>query len=224
MTSSIELSQVADGIVTMTLNRPEKKNALSIALRDEASDALDRLAGDPDVRVLVITGAGTVFSAGFDLGEFAEQDPAHVARLWASSDRFHHGVLRFPLPVIAAVNGPAMAGGFDLAVLADIRVAAQSARFAHPEQRWASVVYRPLRELVGGAVARDLALTGRSVGADEALRLGLVSRVVPDGQLTGAVAEIAASIAAAPREVLMSTKAKIIAAADIGADVPTLGL
>ena len=142
-----------DGVVTVTLNRPEKKNALSIALRDELSDAFDALASDDAVRVVVITGAGSVFSAGFDLGEFADPDPEHQRRLWDSSDRFHHTVLRFPLPVVAAVNGPALAGGFDLAVLCDLRVAADTAYFAHVEHTFGDVVYRPLRDLVGGSVA-----------------------------------------------------------------------
>jgi len=214
----------ADGVAVLTLDRPARKNALSIALRDEFSDALESLAADVDCRAVVITGAGNTFSAGFDLGEFAVEDPAHVARLWASSDRFHHGVLRFPLPTIAAVNGAAIAGGFDLAVLADIRVAAASAWFSHPEQRWSDVVYRPLRELVGGGTARYLALTGRRVDADEALKLGLVSAVVPDDLLMHHAIEMATEIAAAPREVLVRMKAKIITATDIPPDERTLAL
>src|SRR5262245_65499957 len=122
------------GIATITLARPEKKNALSIALRDEVSDAIDTLGRDDSVKAVVITGAGNVFSAGFDLKEFRDLgDPEHARRLWASSDRFHHTVLTCPVPTIAAVNGPALAGGFDLAILCDLRVAATTASFAHPE-------------------------------------------------------------------------------------------
>jgi enoyl-CoA hydratase len=222
--TSISLSGPSDGVVWLVLDRPEKKNALSIALRDEVSDALDALATDDAVKVLVVTGAGTVFSAGFDLSEFADRSPAHQQRLWASSDRFHHAVLRFPLPVIAAVNGPALAGGFDLAVLADLRLASDDARFAHPEHTWADVVYRPLRELVGAAVARELVLTGRSVDAAEALRIGLVNRVVPAAELRPAADELAATIAGAPREVLVRSKAKFLAAADISPALGTLEL
>jgi enoyl-CoA hydratase len=220
----MSLSGPVDGVAWLTLDRPEKKNALSIALRDEMSDALDGLAADEALRVLVITGAGNMFSAGFDLSEFGDQSPAHQERLWASSDRFHHTVLRFPLPVIAAVNGPALAGGFDLAVLADLRLAAEEARFAHPEQVWADVVYRPLRELVGAALARELVLTGRNVEAAEALRIGLVNQVVPGAELRRAVDEVAARIAAAPRAVLMRSKAKFLAAADIDPGLATLDL
>ena len=120
-------------IATLTLCRPDKKNALSIALRDEVSDALDELAARPETSIVILTGDGDVFCAGFDLGEFGDSSPEHQQRLWASSDRFHHTVMRFPLPTIAAVNGAALAGGFDLACMCDIRVAASNARFAHPE-------------------------------------------------------------------------------------------
>jgi enoyl-CoA hydratase len=220
----IDVSEPADGVVTLTLDRPERKNALSIALRDQVSDALDRLAGDERVRVVVLTGAGSAFSAGFDLGEFQDADPEHQRRLWASSDRFHHTVLRFPLPLIAAVNGPALAGGFDLAVLADIRIASEAAWFSHPEHEWADVVYRPLRDLVGGSVARDLVLTGRRIDAAEALALGLVSRVARADELEAVVAATVAAVAAAPRDVLQRTKAKIVAAAGISEDLTTLEL
>jgi enoyl-CoA hydratase len=207
------------------LNRPDKKNALSIALRDTISDALDALAADDGVRCVVLTGAGDVFCAGFDLKEFAVDDAAFQSQLWASSDRFHATVLRFPLPVIAALNGPALAGGFDLAVMCDIRLAADTVRFAHPEQKWSDVVFSPLHDLVGGAVARDLCLTGRTVEADEALRLGLVSRVVPAGELAGVVREWVAAIVDAPRANLLRTKAKALRRAGLdGAGGPTLDL
>jgi enoyl-CoA hydratase/carnithine racemase len=222
-----DLAGVGDnvaGVVRVTLNRPEKKNALSIALRDEISGALDALAADDAVRVVVITGAGSVFSAGFDLGEFADPEPEHQRRLWDSSDRFHHTVLRFPLPIVAAVNGPALAGGFDLAVLCDLRVAADIAYFAHVEHTFGDVVYRPLRDLVGGSVARDLALTGRRIDAGEALAVGLVNRIAPAAELPAVAAAVAAEIALAPRDVLIRTKAKIIAAADIAPTLRTLEL
>ena len=200
-----------DGVVTLTLDRPAKRNALSIELRDVISDTLDRLAGEEAVKVVVMTGAGDVFSAGFDLTEFRVEDADFQQRLWASSDRFHRTCLTFPLPMVAAVNGPALAGGFDLAVMCDLRVASETARFAHPEQAWSDVVYSPLHDLVGGAVARDLCFTGRSVSATEALGLGLVSEVVPTAALPSAAGQLAAAIAGAPRPSLTRTKAKAIA-------------
>jgi enoyl-CoA hydratase len=209
-------------VATLTLCRPDKKNALSIALRDEVSDALDELAARTETHVVIVTGEGDVFCAGFDLGEFGDVSPEHQQRLWASSDRFHHTVMRFPLPTIAAVNGPALAGGFDLACLCDIRIAAANARFAHPEQRWTTVLYRILRDLVGGATARDIVLTGRSVDAAEALRVELVVDVVPPEQLMESARARAATIAAAPRRELMRTKAKMVAGIGIPPDTPTL--
>jgi enoyl-CoA hydratase len=197
---------------------------LSIALRDEMSEHLDSLAVDDDVKVVVVTGAGDAFSAGFDLQEFASDDPAIRDALWPSSDRYHRTVLRFPLPTVAAVNGAAIAGGFDLAVLCDLRVAATSAWFAHPERTFGDVVYAPLHDLVGGAVARDLCFTGRRVDAEEARRLGLVSRVVPDDELAGTARAVAREIAAGPREVLLRTKAKALARTGIDPDAPTLSL
>jgi enoyl-CoA hydratase len=207
----IQVANEARGIATITLARPEKKNALSIALRDEVSDALAALARDTAIKAIVITGAGDFFSAGFDLKEFRDLgDPEHARRLWDSSDRFHHALLACPLPTIAAVNGPALAGGFDLAILCDIRIATTTASFAHPEVAFGDVVYGPLHELVGGAVARELALTGRSIGAAEALSLHLVSAVVPPQDLHAEVERWTAQVLQAPRELLLRTKQKII--------------
>ena len=210
-----KLERPADAVALLVLDRPEKKNALSIALRDEISDALDELAADDAVRCVVVTGAGDVFSAGFDLKEFdqAFADESFADQLWASSDRFHATVLQFPLPLLAAVNGPALAGGFDLAVMCDVRLAAPTARFAHPERTFGQVVYGPLHDLVGGSVARDLCLTGREIDAAEAHRVGLVSAVVDD--VVAETLAVAERTALAPREMLMSTKAKALARARI---------
>jgi enoyl-CoA hydratase/carnithine racemase len=204
------------GLAVVTLQRPERRNALSIALRDEMSDALDALADDEALRVVVVTGAGAVFSAGFDLDEFGRLgEPEFAAGLWASSDRWHRMVLEFPLPLVAAVNGAAYGGGFDLAVMCDLRIASTSARFAHPEHSFSQVVYAPLHDLVGGAVARDLALTGRVVDAEEARAIGLVTRVVADDELLDDAVAVAREIARAPRAVLLAMKRKIARRAGI---------
>jgi enoyl-CoA hydratase len=208
--------QCEDGVRVLTLNRPERKNALSIELRDEMSDVLDAMGQDDSAKVVVITGAGDTFSAGFDLKEFDDlDDEAHARRLWASSDRWHRTLIEFPLPIVAAVNGPALAGGFDLAVMCDIRVAAATARFAHPEQAFSDVVYGPLQDLVGGAVARDLCLTGRSVDAEEALALRLVTRIVGPLELEREALATASQISRAPRNILVRTKAKAIRRAGV---------
>jgi len=218
MDDPVVVERPETGIVRVILNRPGRKNALSTALRDRVSDALDTIAADETVKVIILTGAGNSFSAGFDLNEFAEasRDEPFKARLWASSDRYHLTLLHFPLPVIAAVNGPALGGGFDTAVLCDIRLAGHSARFGHPEAAFGDVVYGPLHDLVGGSVARDLCLTGRLIDAGEALRLDLVAAVVEDETLAEAALRMAAGIARAPRPVLMRSKAKFIARAAVG--------
>jgi enoyl-CoA hydratase/carnithine racemase len=127
-----------------------------------------------------------------------------------------------PIPTIAAVNGAALAGGFDLAVMCDVRLAAPEARFAHPERTFGPVVYGPLHDLVGGSVARDLCLTGRELAADEALAVGLVSAVV-EGVVDEALA-VAERTAQASRELLAGTKAKILRRAGIDPSSGTLDL
>jgi enoyl-CoA hydratase len=209
----ITLDGPTEAVARLTLDRAEKKNALSIQLRDEMSDALDALAIDEAVKAVVVTGAGDVFSAGFDLEEF--EQPELSAELWKSSDRWHVTLLRFPLPLVAAVNGPALAGGFDLAVMCDIRVAAETARFAHPEITFGDVVFGPLHDLVGGAVARDLCFTGRVVEAAEAKELGLVSSVVTSTDLVAEATRFTDHIVRAPRDVLLRTKAKAIRRAGV---------
>jgi len=210
----------------VTLNRPERKNALSIALRDAISDTLDELFCDETLKVVVVTGAGDAFCSGFDLAEFdrAVTDQAYSRTLWDSSDRYHRTLAHFPLPTIAAVNGPAIAGGFDLAVLCDLRVAASTARFAHPERTFGDVVYAPLHDLVGGAVARELTLGGRELSAAEALEVHLVAQVVAPDRLDAAVGTLVERVCAAPREVLCRTKAKALRAAGLDPSLPTLEL
>ncbi|HEY5888041.1 MAG TPA: enoyl-CoA hydratase/isomerase family protein, partial [Acidimicrobiales bacterium] len=182
MSAFLRTERPADGVVVVTLDRPDRRNALSTALRQEGNALLAELADDASIRALVVTGAGPAFCAGFDLGEFgpALEDPALAEALWASSDEWHQRWFTFPVPTIAAVNGPALAGGFDLAVLCDLRVAGPTATFAHPEVRFGDVVYGPLHDLVGGAVARELCFTARTIDAQEAHRLGVVGQVVDD--------------------------------------------
>jgi enoyl-CoA hydratase/carnithine racemase len=223
MSGELLITERDNGVVVLQLNRPTARNALSISLRDQISDGIDLLVARADVRALVITGVGQTFCSGFDLKEFtaAANDPGLTARLWASSDRFHHTVLRCAVPVICALNGPALAGGFDLATLCDLRVAQDGVWFARPEIDWALPLYLPLRDLVGGAIARELCFTNRRVELEEALRIGLVTSVAEDA-LTEAL-ELADQIAARPPEAVRATKAKIVAAAGISAR-PTLAL
>ena len=201
----LKVEIAGDGIATLTLNRPDKRNALSIALRDAVTDTLASWIEDSSVRVVILTGAPPAFSAGFDLGEFGDASLARTIR--HSSVRYHHAVWSFPKPTIAAVNGPALGGGFDLATLCDLRLASTSAVFGHPEIKFgAPPLFTPLRWQVGDGIARDLLLTGRRFDAEEALRIGLVSRVIEPDRLLDEAAEVARQIAEAPQRTLQATK------------------
>lgn len=202
------LLEKRDRVALLTLNRPDKRNALSIALRDEIDRCLQELAADDSVSVVVITGAGPVFCAGFDTSEFT---PENMRAVEDSSNRYHRRLAEFEKPLVAAVNGPAMGGGLDLAVLCDVRLAAEGATFAHPEIRFgAPVLFGPLREIIGGGLARELCLTARRIDAQEALRIGLVSKVVPADRLLEEAFGVANEIAQAPLPALKATKRMII--------------
>lgn len=206
------LSVEKDGpLAVVTLNRPEKRNALSIALRYEMDAGLKELEEDDEISVVIITGRGPAFCAGFDLTEMRFEDPEHAKRFTESSDVYHQRLMHFKKPLIAAINGPALAGGLDLAVLCDIRIAAEGASFAHPEIKFGSpVLFTALRDIIGGGLARELCFTGRRIDSAEALRIGLVNLVVSAEQLLEESKRVAQTIAEAPRSGLEATKAMII--------------
>ena len=202
-----------DAIAVITLNRPEKRNALNATLRDEIRAALEELEADDAVSVAIITGAGPVFCAGFDTSEFAGTPPAEIFA-GESSVRYHHRLQHFGKPLVAAINGPALGGGFDIAVLCDVRIAAEGAAFGHPEIKFgAPTLFGPLAAIIGGGIARDLCLSGRRIDAQEALRIGLVSKVVAADQLLDEARAVARTIAEAPAATLRSVKAAILEAA-----------
>jgi len=203
-------TQIADdGVATLTLARPERRNALSIKLRNEITQQLDNWATDPTVRVVVLTGAGSTFCAGFDLDEFAQADLAPSIK--DSSHRYHLAVWHFPKPLVAAVNGPAVAGGMDLCLLCDFRIASDNAIFGHPEIKFgAPPLFTPLQWIVGAGVARDLCLTGRRIDANEAMRVGLVNRVTGPARLLDEATAMARTIIEAPQVALECTKRYLI--------------
>jgi enoyl-CoA hydratase/carnithine racemase len=161
----------------VTLNRPEKRNALSIELRLLLAETLERLAQDRAVTAIGLTGAGTAFCAGMDVTQFGG-DADHKRELVESSIRSFRAVAECPKPTVALVNGPALAGGFALALLCDLRIAAPEATFGFPELgRAIPPAYAAAASALTPAVARDLCLTGRVINAQEALALGVVSRI-----------------------------------------------
>jgi enoyl-CoA hydratase len=189
----------------LTLSRAPKRNALSIAMREAIRQTLTAWGDDPAVRVVVLTGAGPAFCAGFDLTEFGR--PELSRRIRHNSSAYHRAVWSFPKPLVAAVNGPASGGGFDLAVLCDMRIASGAATFAHPEVKFGGPpLFTPLRWIVGDGTARDLCLTGRQIDAAEAHRVGLVSRLAEPGALMEEAVGVARQIAEAPQRCLETTK------------------
>lgn len=202
---TIKVAQREDGIGIITLNRPKKRNALSIQMRQEISSCLNRWLSDDKVGAVVITGAGEAFCSGFDLDELRQQELFY--QILESSSRYHHDLWSFPKPVIAAVNGPATGGGFDLATLCDIRICSEDAFFGHPEVKFgAPPLFTPLRWIIGDGPARDLCLTGRRIDAREAYRIGLVSSVEGKDILPKRALQLAATILEAPRDTLRYLK------------------
>ncbi len=170
-----------DGVSTITLNRPNKRNALSTALRQEIVIALEGMEKDDDIKAVVLTGAGPGFCAGFDLTEFQTGD---MNDIFAQANVYHYKVYNFKKPIVAAVNGPALAGGMDLAIMCDFRIAVESAIFGQPQVKMGvPAAYDLVRTVLPEGVAREICLTGRRMLPDEALRLGLVNKIVPGDQL-----------------------------------------
>ncbi len=194
---SIEVEVAEPGVGIVRLARPTKLNAISVAMRREISACLDAWRDDARVGAVVVTGSGRAFSAGFDLEEF--RDEGRHAEILATSSRYHRDVWNFPKPTIAAVNGLAAGGGFDLATLCDLRIAAEGAWFSHPELgHGAPPLLTPLRWIVGDGVALDLCLTRRRMDAREAAQVRLVSRVCAPEELPAAALELARTVLAAP--------------------------
>lgn len=204
-------SLTLDGAVArLTLERPEALNALNRHVASALETALARLAKSREVSVVIVAGSGRAFCAGNDIAEMPRLTPAAATALSRRWQRIMDRFARLPQVTIAAVHGYALGGGCMLAAAQDIRIAETSARFGLPE---VTLGFNPsygiarLLDVMGGGPARDLLLTGRTIDAAEALRMGLVTRVVPDGELDAAAAELAAAIARHPRGGLAATKA-----------------
>jgi E-phenylitaconyl-CoA hydratase len=206
---SIELEVGSDGIATLTLNRPEKLNAMDTGAYAEVTAAFERIEADEAIRLGIITGAGErAFSAGADLREMhGEEEGSEPWRSWRP-DRWDFGI-RTSKPMIAAVHGYTLAGGLELALTCDIRVAAEDAVFGAPEVKWNLLHgFGALRlpAIVGLSNAMRMLLTGETIDAAEAHRIGLVSDVVPRRELMPRAREIAAKILDNADEAVRMTK------------------
>ena len=229
MSDSFFQTEVVGHVGWVTLDRPEKLNALGLPFWEGGmADAVAALEADPAVRVIVVRGAGRAFTAGLDLQGVAPQimpsgdgvDGARKAELHRMIRRWQASVSsveRCRVPTIAAIHGPCIGGGIDLATACDMRICSADAKFSVREVRIGIVAdmgtLQRLPGIVGQGVARELALTGRDFGAEEALRIGLVNRVLPDPEaLFAAAATLAEEVGALPPLAVQGTKAVMVQA------------
>jgi 2-(1,2-epoxy-1,2-dihydrophenyl)acetyl-CoA isomerase len=202
------------GVVTVTLSRPEKLNALAGHMRRDLSEALERAGSDANVRVVVITGEGRAFCAGGDVAVMNElmekENGEEFARLLGAGRRVVTAIRGMTKPVLAAINGPATGAGFNLALACDLRIATESSKFSqsfarvglHPD--WGGTFFLP--QIVPPNIACELFFLGDLISAEQALRWGLLNRVVPDAELEAETKKLAQRLAAAPTETVAAVK------------------
>ncbi len=210
---------VTDGIATVTFNRPKALNALNHALLEELAHALDRVAGDEEIRALVLTGAGEkAFVAGADISELAKCDALSGKRFAAKGQAIIGRLQSLAIPVIAAVNGFALGGGSEIALACDFIYASENARFGLPEITLGLIPgfggTQRLPRVVGPAMARELIYTGRMITAEEALQAGMVNKVCAPDALMETAMETARTIAAKGKVALRAAKEAINAGLD----------
>ena len=224
MTYECLLYEVKDGIATLTLNRPDRLNALGGTLRQDLFDAVTRAGADPEVRVMVVTGAGKGFCSGGDVKAMGEAKAGQrerplIEKIAPGRDRTLLAMREAPQPIIAAVNGAAAGAGMNLALGCDIRIASTAARFTqafvkrglHPD--WGGTYFLP--RVVGMAKACEMIFTGEVIDAAEALRLGIVSRMVAPEELMPTAYDLARRIAAGPPVAIRLAKRSLYANEDL---------
>lgn len=204
--------EVADGVGTIRLDRP-KMNAINTALRIELQQAAEQATERSDVRAVVLYGGERVFAAGADIKEMSDLAYADMVAWGTGLQDAFKIVARLPKPVVAAVNGYALGGGFELALTADFRVLGERAKVGVPEIQLGVIPgaggTQRLTRLVGPAKAKGMVFTGRHVGAEEALALGIADRVVPDADVYQTAFELAATYAQGPAVALRAAKQAI---------------
>lgn len=220
MTYTTILLEKNDGVATLVLNRPDRLNAINQTMLREIDRALDEVEADPDIRAVVVTGAGSAFSSGFDLKEQMEKRPSGVAQWRTLLRNDFDPVIRFwrlSKPTIAAVNGHCLAGACELALACDITVASEKAVFGEPELKFgAGIVVMILPWIVGPKIAKEIILTGEDrITADRALQIGMVNRVVSADRLLEEARRTARHIAAIDPNLVRQTKRAINRAFEI---------
>jgi len=201
-------------VATLTLSRPERTNALNGAMLGEISDTITAAESDPEVRAIIVTGAGTAFSSGFDLKEQMERRPRGMAEWQPILRKDFETVMRFwhcPKPTIASVRGACLAGAFELMLACDATIASETAFFGEPELKFgAGIVVMLLPWLTGPKIAKEIIFSGEDrILVQRALALGLVNKIVPDSELEEASLTFAQHLAAIDPEVMRQTKRAI---------------
>jgi enoyl-CoA hydratase len=214
------LLEKKEGIGYLTLNRPEVRNAFNQEMIDELRSALRNIDKDEEIRVLIITGAGKAFQAGADIAELSVMTPMDILRWNEGIVRINATLEKLRQPVIAAINGPAMGGGLELAISCTLRVIAESAKMALPEVKLGIIPgtggTQRLPRLIGKGRAAELLFTGDIIHAEDALKIGLVNKIAPDNKCVEVAEELARRIMAnAPIAVEMAKDAL-----EIGKDLP----
>jgi enoyl-CoA hydratase len=216
MPDLIEISR-EDRVALIRLNRPDQLNALNLALAGELVEAVEALAADRAVGAVVVTGSQRAFAAGADIAEMADKTAEEMVErdFFAIWDRFAAA----RIPKIAAVNGFALGGGCEVVMMCDFAIAGEGARFGQPEVKLGVIAgmggTQRLTRLVGRALSMDLHLTGRMMGAEEALRAGLVARVVPDAEVVSTAMAAAAAIAGHSRAAVRLAREAVLRAEDL---------
>jgi enoyl-CoA hydratase len=209
------LTDISDGIATLTLNAPDTRNTMTMPMVDEIVAAMDGFEADPTVAAVIVTGAGSAFCAGADLGNLQTASADSLGRIYEGFLR----IARSTLPTIAAVNGAAVGAGMNLALGCDVRLAARRAKF---DTRFLQIGLHPggghtwmQRRIVGPQATFASVIFGEVLDGAEAERTGLAHRVVDDDQLMTAARDLAAGAASAPRDLVVLTKATIKSMADV---------
>jgi len=221
MCSDVVLSHSEGAVLTLTINRPDKLNALNRAVIEALDAAIDSAAGDDGVRVVVLRGAGDrAFVAGADISEFADQDAEKASEMSARGQALFRRIETLGKPVIAVIDGFALGGGLELAMACTLRIGTDAARVGQPEVNLGLIPgyggTQRLSRLAGRAAALELCLTGEPIAADRALGLGLLNRLVPREELDETVSTLAGRLAEAAPHALRA----IIECVNRGADLP----
>jgi enoyl-CoA hydratase/carnithine racemase len=204
---TILVEKKTPGYAVVTLHRPQEMNALSTEMRSELGNCFGRLEEDREVRVVILTGGDYVFSAGLDLKEMTNLPDAQIPDFFRAVTRYLKRIYGCKKPVIAAVGGIALGGGFNLATFCDLIIASESAIFGHPELRFGlNPLFNPLRQIVGMAKAKEITMLGQPIGAREALRIGLVNKVAPPEKFMAEAESMAKELAQRSPEAIEAVK------------------